>query len=192
MARGKWIQYLDADDYIVPGKVQKQVRFLEETGADAVYGDWRFRYHLPDGRDYLDKLQEPGLPRDILESLLEAWWVHPGAFLFRRQCIGTEGEWDDTLLAAQDRDFITNLALRGVRILYQPGWCSVYRRYGNVTVSTSCPRRFVEGHCRVLEKVQKSLAEQGRLSVAYRRALAHSYFYLAQVAHAYDKGLGQK
>ena len=38
LARGEWLQYLDADDYLLPPKVERQVTFLREYPAcDVVY-----------------------------------------------------------------------------------------------------------------------------------------------------------
>src|SRR2546421_11836378 len=42
---GKYIQFLDADDYLLSQKIETQVAFLEKTGADVVYGDWRYKWH---------------------------------------------------------------------------------------------------------------------------------------------------
>src|SRR5258706_9511710 len=39
---GTLIQYLDADDLLVPDKLNAQAHLLEETGADVAYGDWQF------------------------------------------------------------------------------------------------------------------------------------------------------
>src|SRR5947209_3032355 len=46
---GKFIQFLDADDYLLPEKIERDVRFLEHERADAVYGDWRIQQHHPSG-----------------------------------------------------------------------------------------------------------------------------------------------
>src|ERR1700732_3161240 len=38
LARGEWLQYLDADDYLLPLKIERQVTFLREHPAcDVVY-----------------------------------------------------------------------------------------------------------------------------------------------------------
>src|ERR687888_538189 len=40
LARGTFIQYLDADDLLAAGKLSGQLELLERTGADIAYGDW--------------------------------------------------------------------------------------------------------------------------------------------------------
>ena len=181
-AEGAGIQYLDADDCLEPDKIARQVRFLEETQADVVYGDWRYRRHLPDIRfSYLDKIEISGVQQDMLASLLSGrWWVAPGAVLYRRQVINEVGGWDETLRAAQDRDFFTSVALSGAKIRYQSGCHFIYRRYGAVTVSSSSLGRWVENHCLSLKKSEVALARSDRLTEEYRAALAFGYFAVAR------------
>ena len=189
LSLGEHIQFLDADDYLLPEKIERQVAFLEHSGADVVYADWRHRFHKPDGSSHLGDVQISGQQADVLESLLAGWWVAPVALLWRRRTVAASGGWDETLTAAQDRDFFTTVALRGADIQYQPGCHSIYRRYGNLTVSTgSLPRR-LENHQRVLEKAEASLAEADRLVPGYRSALATSYFGLARNYYDLDRSM---
>ena len=57
LSKGDYVQFLDADDYLLPQKLEKQVQFLKTTGADVVYGDWRHQYHLKDGEVTLDDIK---------------------------------------------------------------------------------------------------------------------------------------
>lgn len=180
LSSGEYIQFLDADDYLLPEKVEHQVQFLQETGADVVYGDWKHQIHHPDGRISFSAPSQPCLYSDILEGLLSNWWTAPVSLLFTRESVLRCGGWDESLEAAQDRDFITSVALCGVDIRYQPGCFSVYRRYGNVTVSTSNRLRWLQNHERVLEKAEGRLSKSDRLSNKYRQALAKSYFSIAR------------
>ncbi|MBE9182505.1 glycosyltransferase [Oculatella sp. LEGE 06141] len=177
LSSGHYIQYLDADDYILPTKIEKQVQCLEATNADVVYGDWQYRHHPPNGTSYLSEVKICGPKSDFLESLLSNdRWVSPAAVLFTRNAVNQCGGWDETLKAAQDRDFLLTVAMSGATFFYQAGCESVYREYGKVTVSTSCKRRWLDSHCYVMKKAESQLTEQSRLTPNYRKALAKGYF----------------
>ena len=188
LSAGRYIQFLDADDYLEPDKIERQVGFLERTKFDVVYGDWRYRRHLSDVRySYLDKVEVSGSQQDILNSLLSGrWWVAPGAVLYGRPVVELVGGWDEALRAAQDRDFFTSVALSGAKIGYQPGCCYIYRQYGAVTVSSSNLGRWVESHVATLKKSEGALVRTGRLTQEYKAALATGYFGIARGTTDYD------
>ncbi|MGB3755200.1 MAG: glycosyltransferase [Rivularia sp. (in: cyanobacteria)] len=182
LSKGEYIQFLDADDLILPEKIERQINFLEETGADAVYGDWRFQGHQSNGVVFLEQVEKPGKQADILQSLIENWWTAVASLFYRRTAVEKSGGWDENFSAAQDRDFFISTIMAGAKVVYQPGCYSIYRRYGSVTVSTASKQRWVENHCKVLEKVEKKLLQQyqQKIPINYRRALAHGYFELAR------------
>jgi len=109
LSKGNYIQYLDADDYLLPEKIEKQVCFLNKTHADAVYGDWRHQHHLSNGSVVLDDVKVSGLQPDILESLLADWWISPACLLFNRtdaikRAIATPAEhWQQMCTSAYKR-----------------------------------------------------------------------------------------
>jgi glycosyltransferase involved in cell wall biosynthesis len=179
-SRGDFIQNLDADDTLLPDKIERQVRFLLETGADVVYGDWRHRFHPPGGESYLGRIVKSASHSDVLEALLGSWWVASGALLFRRTAALAGGGWDETFSAAQDGDFLITVVLQGVDIRYQPGCAMVYRKHGSTTVSSSSQDRWLACSVRMFEKAEKALSASARLIPAYRAALARSYFRIAR------------
>ncbi|MGB7445401.1 MAG: glycosyltransferase [Coleofasciculaceae cyanobacterium] len=182
LAKGEYIQYLDADDYLLPEKIEKQVTCLEETGADIVYGDWRHQRHLPDGSIVLEEIQTCGPKEDMLESLLSnERWVAPVALLFTRAIIDNSEKWDESLEAGQDRDFLITAAINNAKFAYQASCHSIYRRYSNTTVSTASKVRWIENHCLVVGKAEKQLSQLGRFSSKYRQALAQFYYDLARL-----------
>ncbi len=189
LSNGDYIQFLDADDYILPEKIERQVRYLEVTDAEVVYGDWRYQYHRDDGTIQLDKIEISGIQTDILESLLATWWVAVAAILYKRQAVENSDGWDENLPAVQDRDFFLSVVINGAKVKYQSGCYSIYRRYGDVTVSTCSKPRWIACHCQVLEKTESKLSDLQRLSNNYRRAMAACYFDLARTALFIDYSL---
>jgi|GEM_PF-282383 glycosyltransferase involved in cell wall biosynthesis len=183
LSTGKYIQYLDADDYILPEKIEMQVNFLEANeDIDVVYGDWRCQHHLPNNTNYLGKIEISGVQVDILESLLADWWVALAALLYKRTVVEKTGGWDETLKAAQDRDFFLSVAMNHAKVAYQSGCHSIYRRYGETTVSTLSKTRWIDSHYLVMDKIERKLSSLNQLSAKYRYALARCYFSIAREA----------
>lgn len=181
LSKGKYIQYLDADDYILPEKIATQVQALEKMAGDVAYSDWRYKKHLPDGTSYLEEVEICGPKKDFLESLLSNdQWVPLVGLLFTREAVINKGVWDESLKAAQDRDFLVTIAINGGKFVYQSGCHSIYRRHDDITVSTSCRLRWLNSHSQVMEKAEKKLSKLGKLSPNYRQALAKAYFYFAR------------
>lgn len=180
LSQGEYIQFLDADDYILSEKIARQVDFLEQTKADVVYGDWRHQRHLPNGEVILEEIEVSGEQEDILASLLADWWVSPACILFSREAVEKTAGWDETLKAGQDRDFFLSVVMNNAKVVYQPGCYSIYRRYGNVTVSSSSVTKYLESHYQIVQKAEQTLSQQKKLTAKYRCALAQSYFVMAR------------
>ena len=116
-SKGEFIQFLDADDLLVPSKVEAQVAQLREVPeVHAVYG--MIRYFTDDLAD-----STPGraccfpLPQDYLFSFIrdDVFGVH--APLFRRNAFQNTSSFDEELWAFQDWELWARMAYRGVRFL---------------------------------------------------------------------------
>lgn len=186
LTTGKFVQFLDADDYILPEKIARQAALMEQSDADLVYGDWRHEFHEGDPKPRLGDIVRPGEQRDLLRALLRRWWVPPVAILFRRAAVERAGGWDESLRAAQDTGLMVSLGLSGGVARYQPGCASIYRRYGAVTVSTSNLDRWLRCHQRVLEGAVDRMRANGSLDV-YRVEVAGCYFNLARNYYELDR-----
>lgn len=176
LAQGDYIQYLDADDYLLPHKIAQQVQVLQTNSADFVYSDWRYQHHLNNGQVYLDEVRICGTKSDFLASLLaNDRWSNLAPILFTRSIVN-DVTWDESLPAAQDRDFLISIMLQNAIPVYQSGCDSIYRMHEAKTVSTASKLRWLQAHCLVMAKAEQQLAEIDRLSVKYKQALAKGYW----------------
>lgn len=180
LSSGDYIQYLDADDYLLPDKIAKQVQCLEATDADFVYGDWRYQHHLNSGEIHLGEIRVCGVKEDFLESLLaNDRWSNLAPILFQRS-IGNRVNWDESLQAAQDRDYLFSVMLAGAKCVYQSGCDSIYRMHQGSTISTASKLRWFKTHCSVMEKAEQKLLAKGLFNDKYRQALATAYWEMGK------------
>lgn len=190
LSSGDYIQYLDADDYILPGKFKNQVRCLEETGADVVYSDWRNQIYQQDGTSLLGKIQNCGIYPDALELLLShRQFMQTANPLFTRESIaGTRG-WDESLLAGQDIDFFREVAFTGANFVYLQGCYAVYRVYDSPNrISSTHGNISLIYQLKIVEKTERNLERCNLLdNPIYTNALANQYFKFAVFGHyAFD------
>jgi hypothetical protein len=121
MAMGEFIQYLDSDDVLLPGKFTAQITALRNHAhADVAYGMTRFRY--ADGRTEPQAWKESAVVRDTMfpSFLIERWWDTPTP-LYRRAICDRAGPWTDLRLE-EDWEYDCRIASLGARLV----WCDAY------------------------------------------------------------------
>jgi glycosyltransferase involved in cell wall biosynthesis len=126
LARGAYIMFLDADDWILPEKVERQVQRLDGcASAGWVYCD--VKYVDEGGRllrlasdqfAYRDRDQLDGF---LFPQLFQGNFIPVHAPLFRRQCLDEAGPFDEDpqLIGVEDWDLLLRLAIR-CRATYLP------------------------------------------------------------------------
>lgn len=105
---GQWIQFLDADDFLLPGKIQFQIESLRGTTLGVSFCDYEFQDET--GRRYRSKYCTPRLAmaRPLYDIALR-WETHLSipihAFLFDARVFKKSGlRFDPTLPTNEDWD----------------------------------------------------------------------------------------
>lgn len=127
-AHGKYIILLDADDWLLPGKIHKQVALLEANPSlGAVHSGWRLVEE--DGTPIKDVEPWRDAPQLDLASWLKWKPVKMGAMIYRRDWLEQVGYLDPTLRQSHDVDLMLRLALAGCQMawLKEPTLC--YRHH---------------------------------------------------------------
>ena len=140
LARGEWLQYLDADDYILPDKVARQMGVPAlDSKTDVVFGPITLEHWSETGsRCELLPIPEPHDPW----VLLARWYLpQTGASLWRKQAILDVGGWKNDQPCCQEHELYLRLLMAGKRFTYCSSNGAVYRRWGEHTV---CKRNKAE------------------------------------------------
>lgn len=183
---GEFIQYLDADDLLAPGKLKRQLEILQISGADVAYGDWQEVINTSNGRCvqgrvYKRKMQLPEI------ELFTDFWCPPAVYLFRRSIVEKIGGWSETLPVIQDARFALDCALRQGKFVYCEGVMAYYRVHSAGSLSRRDSVAFVRDCLQNAIEVENWWQEHGGINSERKVALLQVYDYVAWMSFKNDK-----
>jgi hypothetical protein len=123
---------------------------------------------------------------DILTSLLGGWTVPPVAFLYTREVTTRVSGWDERFHQMDDVAYLIAAAMAGAKMTYSPGCYSVYRRYGNSTVSTTNREQHLRNAALIFGEAEASLTLRDELTPARRIAPARSFHAIGRGFDDFD------
>jgi glycosyltransferase involved in cell wall biosynthesis len=160
-ASGAFIQWLDADDFLMPGKLQAQVNALLQSSENSIaYSDWELHQYDEWGRILQKEIKKSAPYPDYLYELLRNNWLPPHAYLLRRsvaeQLLAVKA-WNPDTPISQDREYFTRAAILGAQFIYVPGFYSIYNRWHTQSVSRSRP---IQETAKVIVRLLQSFAQE--------------------------------
>jgi LmbE family N-acetylglucosaminyl deacetylase/glycosyltransferase involved in cell wall biosynthesis len=130
LARGKYIGFLDDDDRLYAGHIEKLTAHLEATGELATYSDCERTRYAWNGREFVPA-SRPRVYKGVdfdRERLRFGNYIPIMAVLFRRELLDGTGGFDESLECLEDWDFWLRLAER-VSFRRLPGVTAEYRMF---------------------------------------------------------------
>jgi glycosyltransferase involved in cell wall biosynthesis len=141
-ARGEFVAFLDGDDVWTAPYLERQLKFIEESGYDLAYADALLFGDSPDaGKTYMQTAPSEG-PVTFLSLIRGECNVITSGVVARRQLVVEAGAFDESLRNSQDFELWARLARGGARIGYQREALLRYRcrASGRVSSKGSCAR----------------------------------------------------
>lgn len=191
-ARGAWLQYLDADDLLLPDAISRRVEALDAAAGDLACADWRRLVPDSAGSWTAGKLEsaDPSTfaPEPDL-AVFKGFWAPPAALLYRRELVTRIGRWHPGLPVIQDARFLLDAAICGGRFIHVPGESALYRQHTQDSLSTRNPGRFWRDILTNTREVEALWRERGCFSGERRTVVSGAYSFGARVSFSVDEQL---
>ncbi len=186
VARGDYIQYLDADDILSANKVEAQVRLLESLAACKVAScRWgRFEENPAAARWVPDETWRDLSAMEFLLLAAHANRMMPtAAWLVPRALAEVAGPWDLVPSPNDDGEYFCRVLLASDGIAFSPEGCSYYRSGQSGTLSSVKSERACRGILHSMELISGHfLAKED--SPRVRAALADHFQRIEHIAYA--------
>jgi len=144
VSRGEFIQYLDADDLLAPGKIAAQLaRAAREPAGTTFTGRWGRFTSDPAQAVFRDDnpLSADLAPQEFfLRYGSHDCMMHPAAWLLPRAVAESAGPWDERLSLNDDGEYFARVVSASARLAYCPDAVSLYRSGlpGSLSGQRSC------------------------------------------------------
>ncbi len=178
---GQYIQFMDADDLLMPRKIGHQVRLAEKEGyPDLIVGSFRIidatgkliqeRYYTTRNGDVWMHLMRTDLGNTI-------------ANLWRKEAVDAAGGWDESMRSSQEYDLMFRVLLNTDRILLDTELYTIVRkRTGSITQTNLGANwiRYVKLRLKIIEHLN------GNRSAAEMRSFHQFLFDSIRVLYEHD------
>ena len=129
-SRGKYIQFLDSDDFIHEGKIKKQADLIEKNKSNIVISD----YSYVKNKKVIRNCKNNG---NIFKRIALGWSIYTSTPLIRSSLIKKKLKWNEKIDFLQDKDFLFKVLMLSGEYSYLPGFTSYYMQHNNSQISDS-------------------------------------------------------
>jgi glycosyltransferase involved in cell wall biosynthesis len=171
LSRGDWLQYLDADDYLRPGKIARQLAVATEyPDCDVVYSPIaceQMQYGQLVVTD--ERIPEPRDPWILL-----AHWQLPqtGGSLWRKQALQRVGGWRVDQPCCQEHELYFRVLAANGKFQYCESCLAVYRFWDHgPRISNSVRDEAFRQRLLILDRIEAHLRQSNELTPARHDAI---------------------
>jgi glycosyltransferase involved in cell wall biosynthesis len=186
-SKGGFIQYLDADDLLAPGKLRMQLELLTSSNADVAYGKWQKFTCDKKGKITKKEIVDFNIVDPEVDLFLAEMWAPPAVYLFKRAIVEKVGSWHTELELAEDARFLFDCAMHQAQFVYSNAIMAYYRVHDSL--SRSDPKKFVNCCMKNISDGHSYWQFHGGIDKKRKKVLIKAYGYIARAAYQHDRTL---
>lgn len=176
ISRGSYLQFLDADDVLLPRKIESQMQRVEvevqntQTPPDLVVGNYKMVHRNGDENEIRAQTD------NCWAALLSLQLGYTSANLWRREMLLQVNGWDESLKNGQDYDLLFRVLQAGAHVVFAPEFLTLFRRVNDQSLMNQDPQGSLKRAMTDRRKIGAHLEESGLLDAQLKNVLHQSYF----------------
>lgn len=153
---GAYLQFLDADDLLLPFKIEEQIEFVKVNNRpDLVVGS--YERHSMQGVIENKKIYQATEIKDHWIQLMATDVGITSANLFSRKVFQSGGLWNEDLNSSQEYELMFQMLKKGSKIIYDPHINTIVRTRDSGSISQSNLKAKWQQHVSLKEEILKYL-----------------------------------
>src|SRR5271165_3916793 len=187
LAEGEWLSYLDADDYLLPNKIEKQIASIRaKPGADVVHGPVLQLFgdgSLEEAAAFVD--------HDVYANFFRWSYFTTSVLLLKKSAVTAVGGWNEDQMVCQEHELILRIMTAGKEFTCLPLSLAVYRTQHQNSVSRRSPVNTFCHRMALTDRLEAYLKAKGELTEKRRVAMQQASFLAARAVYPHDKVLAR-
>ncbi len=173
-----WIQFLDADDELLKGKISKQLAQLEHANGDVIAGA-SIHEHAS------HQLTEKVPLEEVRSALISGRCGITSSNLFRSKYVKLVNGWDEKLSSSQEYDLMLRIWKIGGDFLFDSTLLTVIYEAGSGRITTSnLPQKWLN-HCAVQHRMLIAFRETSHSTCDFNEWL-QAHFSCIRILYQHD------
>lgn len=193
LSRGDWLSFLDADDFIFPDKIARQLEILHrQPQADAIYSRLAPMYprFSDDPAVLYGEIRESeyeGDEKDVYQAFFRWSPIGTSGLLLRKSTLVEVGGWREPI--CHEHELLLRFLVRGKTVSFVPGRAGIYRLQSINSISRSQYVAASRDRARLCTELETHLVLTQKFSDDRRTAFAQSTLMLARSLYSRDRRL---
>jgi glycosyltransferase involved in cell wall biosynthesis len=179
LASGEWVQFLDADDYLAPTKIEKQ--FTETANgenADVIYSPVWVETTWADPPDREQSASSPDA--DLATQWLNWHLPQTGGSIWRRDALASIGGWKQNQPCCQEHELYLRAIKANLRFAFAPTPGAVYRIWSEDTLCRKDPRLVIREKTKLIDAFHEFLSSRHAWTREHQHAAGRACFEMAR------------
>ncbi|WP_347158210.1 glycosyltransferase family 2 protein [Pontibacter chitinilyticus] len=181
MAKGDWIQFLDADDELLPLKIEQQMAVVESKNPDIVIGDYTI-FHSVTQKRYADRIAED----DPWLGLINSKLGRTSANIWRKESLLKVNGWNEELSSSQEYDLMFRVFKLNAKVeITHQIQTSIFAQPDSITKTDNLEKRLkiYLNRYNLRRDIYEFLREHNQLTPVYKKnILVYLYYYLLLIS----------